>query len=98
MNSACSSNNGNYQNNIDKCKQSKINPHCENKNNCNCCRCVQIFQGATGPTGPTGATGDIGPTGPQGDSGGLLNFADFYALERFIFTLIHVFSQNHIYL
>lgn len=27
-----------------------------------------------GPTGPTGATG------PQGETGGVLNFADFYAL------------------
>ena len=38
--------------------------------------------GATGPTGPTGAAGSIGPTGPTGASGtgGILNFADFYAL------------------
>jgi len=54
---------------------------------------VKIYQGSTGPTGPsgipgrptgptgaTGATGDIGPTGTQGDAGGILNFADFYAL------------------
>lgn len=30
--------------------------------------------GPTGPIGPTGATG------PQGETGGVLNFADFYAL------------------
>ncbi len=38
--------------------------------------------GAIGPTGPTGLTGDVGPTGPTGASGtgGILNFADFYAL------------------
>ena len=38
--------------------------------------------GATGPTGPTGLTGDVGPTGPTGatGTGGVLNFADFYAL------------------
>ncbi|MBR6779061.1 MAG: collagen-like protein [Clostridia bacterium] len=44
--------------------------------------------GATGPTGPqgiageTGPTGSTGPTGPTGatGTGGILNFADFYAL------------------
>ncbi len=45
--------------------------------------------GATGPTGPqgpigaTGTTGAVGPTGPigaTGPAGGILNFADFYAL------------------
>ena len=46
--------------------------------------------GPTGPTGPaggpTGSTGSTGPTGatwatePIGPSGGVLNFADFYAL------------------
>ena len=38
--------------------------------------------GAMGPTGPTGLTGDVGPTGPMGatGTGGVLNFADFYAL------------------
>ena len=32
---------------------------------------------AIGPVGPTGATG---ATGPQGEDGGVLGFADFYAL------------------
>ena len=36
--------------------------------------------GATGPQGETGPTGAIGSTGPQGETGGVLNFADFYAL------------------
>lgn len=36
--------------------------------------------GATESTGATGAPGEIGPTGPQGIAGGVLNFADFYAL------------------
>ncbi len=36
--------------------------------------------GSTGATGPTGSTGATGPTGPTGASGGILNFADFYAL------------------
>ena len=48
--------------------------------------------GATGPAGPTGQTGvagatgaigpagSTGPAGPTGPSGGLLDFADFYAL------------------
>lgn len=42
--------------------------------------------GATGPIGATGATGATGPagvtgaTGPQGTGGGILEFADFYAM------------------
>ena len=39
-----------------------------------CCSIV----GPTGPTEPVG--GPTGPTGPQGVSGGVLNFADFFAL------------------
>lgn len=43
-------------------------------------------RGPAGPQGPTGATGPIGPqgpvgeTGPQGEPGGVLAYADFYAL------------------
>ncbi len=37
-------------------------------------------QGIQGDLGPTGPIGDIGPTGPTGPEGGLLAFADFYAL------------------
>ncbi|MBP3431921.1 MAG: collagen-like protein [Clostridia bacterium] len=40
----------------------------------------QGIAGEMGPTGPTGPAGDVGPTGPMGASGGILNFADFYAL------------------
>ncbi|MTI61917.1 MAG: collagen-like protein [Firmicutes bacterium] len=49
----------------------------------------QGIQGDIGPTGPQGIQGDIGPTGPQGiqgdigptgPEGGILAFADFYAL------------------
>ncbi|MBO4854358.1 MAG: collagen-like protein [Oscillospiraceae bacterium] len=36
--------------------------------------------GATGPVGPQGPVGETGPTGPQGSAGGVLNYADFYAL------------------
>ena len=39
--------------------------------------------GLTGPAGPqgaTGATGATGPQGPQGIPGGVLSYADFYAL------------------
>jgi len=39
--------------------------------------------GPTGPQGPAGETGPIGPAGPQGpagEPGGVLGFADFYAL------------------
>jgi len=37
-------------------------------------------QGIQGDIGPTGPTGDAGPTGPTGPEGGILAFADFYAL------------------
>lgn len=39
--------------------------------------------GATGPAGPQGPAGEVGPAGPQGpagEPGGVLGFADFYAL------------------
>ena len=36
--------------------------------------------GETGPVGPQGPVGETGPAGPQGIPGGVLNFADFYAL------------------
>ncbi len=35
---------------------------------------------ASGPTGPTGPTGPQGTTGATGPAGGILNYADFYAL------------------
>lgn len=46
----------------------------------------QGIQGEVGPQGPIGETGPIGPIGPQGipgeqgPAGGVLNYADFYAL------------------
>ncbi len=36
--------------------------------------------GETGPAGPQGPVGETGPIGPQGPAGGVLNYADFYAL------------------
>ena len=36
--------------------------------------------GETGPAGPQGPVGETGPIGPQGPAGGVLSFADFYAL------------------
>ena len=36
--------------------------------------------GATGPIGPRGPQGDVGAQGPQGLPGGVLSYADFYAL------------------
>ena len=33
-----------------------------------------------GPAGPQGPTGETGPAGPQGIPGGVLSYADFYAL------------------
>ena len=40
----------------------------------------QGIQGPVGETGPAGPQGPIGETGPQGIPGGVLGFADFYAL------------------
>lgn len=59
------------------------------ENKYTCCNCFQNNIGTTGPTsstGPTGAQGiqglpgPTGATGAQGEAGGILNFADFYAL------------------
>ena len=36
--------------------------------------------GETGPAGPQGPVGETGPAGPQGPAGGILNYADFFAL------------------
>ncbi len=36
--------------------------------------------GATGATGPQGPAGPTGAVGPEGPAGGVLSFADFYAL------------------
>lgn len=53
-------------------------------NNCQrCCSSPVITRGRRGPRGPAGPQGPIretGPEGPQGPAGGVLNFADFYAL------------------
>ena len=40
----------------------------------------QGLQGEVGPAGPQGLQGEVGPAGPQGVPGGVLSFADFYAL------------------
>ena len=37
-------------------------------------------QGEQGPIGLTGPQGPIGLTGPAGETGGVLNYAEFYAL------------------
>ncbi len=47
---------------------------------------AQGIQGEVGPAGPQGIQGEVGPVGPQGiqgeqgPAGGVLSFADFYAL------------------
>lgn len=53
---------------------------------CDCLGCPPGLQGPVapigpqGPIGPRGFTGATGPVGPQGPAGGVLNYADFYAL------------------
>jgi len=59
----------------------KSNFYRNNNNNANCnnnCACYRYVVGTPGPTGPAG--GLTGPTGAIGEAGGVLNFADFYAL------------------
>ena len=41
---------------------------------------LQGITGPTGATGPQGLQGITGPTGATGPSGGIINYADFYAL------------------
>ena len=40
----------------------------------------QGIPGVRGPVGPQGPEGVAGPVGPQGPAGGILNYADFFAL------------------
>ena len=47
---------------------------------CSCDRCGCTTQVIVGPPGPRGPMGPMGLRGIQGIPGGLLNFADFYAL------------------
>ena len=48
---------------------------------CSCnCDCLKCPPGPQGPIGPQGPAGETGPVGPQGPAGGVLNYADFYAL------------------
>ena len=39
-------------------------------------------QGEQGPEGPQGPQGEQGPEGPQGEPGGVLGFADFFAMNN----------------
>lgn len=54
------------------------NDCCDKKDDCSCC--PKYPPGPPGPRGPRGLTGETGPAGPQGEAGGVLNYADFYAL------------------
>lgn len=65
-----------------ECNQNKSN--CRGNDECSCYpNCEKCPVGPRGPQGPIGATGPAGatgPIGPQGPAGGVLNYADFYAL------------------
>jgi len=69
----------------DCCKDNHpSNDCCDKKDDCSCCpKCPPGPPGPRGPRGPMGETGPVGPqgpAGPQGEAGGVLNYADFYAL------------------
>jgi len=51
------------------CQKDSYHDECSFAFDCNKC-----------PPGPQGPAGEIGPVGPQGPAGGVLNYADFYAL------------------
>lgn len=77
--------NNNYNNSC--CNNEQANSCCDERNQCTCCETgpqgpagARGPQGPIGAVGPMGATGPQGPAGPQGEAGGVLNFADFYAL------------------
>jgi len=83
----CNSNNCCFTTNKNMCKQDCCNERCNYS-----CICPPGPQGPPGPMGPRGYTGFTGPrgprglpglpgaAGPQGPAGGVLNYADFYAL------------------
>ncbi len=89
-------NNGHCGNDGFSREYNQNNSHCGDKMDCACdnsCETcppgVQGPEGPVGPQGPAGETGPVGPQGPigltgpigpQGPAGGVLGFADFYAL------------------
>ena len=58
------------------CNRGCSNNSCENNCSCNFC-CHKCPPGPPRPVGPQGPAGEIGLVGP---AGGVLNYADFYAL------------------
>ncbi len=63
------------------CKKDSCADECpRDGNRLNCPPGLQGPAGETGPAGPQGPAGEPGPIGPQGPAGGVLNYADFYAL------------------
>ena len=79
----CDPNNG-HQSNGKPCSCGVQKPCCDDdkeKNPCVVCPPgPQGPVGETGPAGPQGPVGETGPQGPQGLPGGVLSYADFYAL------------------
>lgn len=76
----------NFFNNDRCCNENcaECNPcgtNCEENKDCSCQpNCPICPPGPPGPRGPVGPRGPAGEAGPQGPAGGVLNFADFYAL------------------
>lgn len=62
-----------YPNDNENCDSNSA--YYSSRRNCNHCDVCMIC-----PPGPEGPQGPIGLTGPQGDAGGVLNYAEFYAL------------------
>lgn len=75
-----------YCNNCQNCGQNNCNDQQSCCDECDDCHdkdknpCVVCPPGPEGPQGPQGPRGPTGPRGPQGLPGGVLSYADFYAL------------------
>lgn len=75
-----------YQNGCPNDDQSSCNDqlsYCDDRDDCHCKDknpCVVCPPGPEGPQGPQGPAGETGAQGPQGLPGGVLSYAEFYAL------------------
>ena len=76
--SSCQSNCKKCCNNQPPCHDDRDDCHGKDKNPC--VVCPPGPEGPRGPQGPMGPEGPAGPQGPQGIPGGVLGYADFYAL------------------
>ena len=68
------------QNSCSQCSCDNRKPCCDDENDKDKNPCILCPPGPQGPVGPQGPAGDTGARGPQWLPGGVLSYADFYAL------------------